>query len=66
MAYDSLNQIMNVKVLRTFHRLIGNAGDVEINVLIVRRKVELIRIITIFEMTIFLHFVQSFLPIRFP
>ena len=66
MTYDSLNQIMNVKVLRTFHRLIRNAGDVEVNVLIVRRKVELIRIITIFEMTIFFHFVQSFLSIGFP
>ena len=66
MTYDSLNQIMNVKVLRTFHRLVRNAGNVEINVLIVRRKVELIRIITIFEMTIFLHFVQFFLSIRFP
>ena len=53
MTYDSLNQVMNVKALRTFHRLIGNAGDVEVNVLVVRRKVELIRIITIFEMTSF-------------
>ena len=66
MTYDSLNQIMNIKILRTFHRFVRNAGDVEINALIVRRKVELIRIITIFEMTIFLHFVQSFLSIRFP
>ena len=50
---------MNVKALRAFHRRIGNARDVEINVLVVHRKVELIRIITISEMTIFLHFVRS-------
>ena len=66
MTCDSLNQVMNVKALRAFHRRIGNAGDVEINVLVVHRKVELIRIITIFEMTIFLHFVQSFLSIGLP
>ena len=66
MTFNSLNQVMNVKALRAFHRRIGNAGDVEINVLVVCRKVELIRIITIFEMTIFLHFVQSFLSIGFP
>ena len=66
MTCDSLNLIMNVKVFRTFHCFVRNAGNVEINVLIVRRKVELIRIITIFEMTIFLHFVQFFLSIKFP
>ena len=48
MTYDSLNQIMNVKILRTFYRFIRNAGDAEINVLNVRLKIELIRIITIF------------------
>ena len=66
MTFDSLNQVMNVNALRAFHRRIGNTGDVEINVLVIHRKVELIRIITIFEMTIFLHFVQSFLSIGLP
>ena len=66
MTFDSPNQIKNVRILRTFHRLVRNAGNVEINVPIVRRKVELIRFITIFEMTIFLHLVQFFLSIRFP
>ena len=66
MTCDSLNQVMNVKALRAFHRRIRNARDVEINVLVVHRKVELIRIITIFEMTVFLHFVQSFLSIGLP
>ena len=50
---------MNANALRAFHRRIGNGGDVEINVLVIHRKVELIRVITIFEITIFLHFVQS-------
>ena len=63
MTFDSLNQVMNVNALRAFHRRIGNTGDVEINVLVVHRKVELIRIISIFEMTIFFHFVQSFFPL---
>ena len=66
MTCDSPNQFKNVKVLGTFHRFVRNAGNVEINVPIVRRKVELIRFITIFEMTIFLHFVQFFLSIKFP
>ena len=50
---------MNVNALRSFHHRIGNTGDVEINVLVIHRKVEPLRAITIFEMTIFLHFVQS-------
>ena len=66
MTFDSLNQVMNANALRAFHRRIGNTGDVEINVLVIHRKVELIRITTIFEMTIFLHFVQSFLSIGLP
>ena len=36
---------LNVNALRAFHRLIGNTGDVEINVLVIHCKVELIRII---------------------
>ena len=55
-----MNQVMNANALRAFHHRIGNTGDVEINVLVIHRKVELIRVITIFEITIFLHFVQSF------
>ena len=66
MTCDSLNQVMNVEALRAFHRFIRNAGDVEINVLVVCRKVELVRFITTFEMTVFLHFVQSFLSIGLP
>ena len=63
MTFDSLNEVMIANALSAFHRRIGNTGDVEINVLVIHRKVELIRVITIFEMTIFLHFVQSFLSI---
>ena len=59
MTFDFLNQVMNANALRAFHHRIGNTGDVEINVLVIHRKVELIRVITIFEITIFLHFVQS-------
>ena len=66
MTFDFLNQVMNANALRAFHRRIGNTGDVEINVLVVHRKVEPIRIITIFEMTNFLHFVQSFFSIGLP
>ena len=63
---DSPNQLKNVKVLGTFHRFDRNAGDVEVNVPVVRRKVKLIRFITTFEMTIFLHCVLFFLSIRLP
>ena len=66
MTFDFLNQVMNANALRAFHRRVRKTGDVEINVLVIHRKVELIRIITIFEMTIFLHFVQSFLSIGLP
>ena len=59
MTFDFLNQVMNANASRAFHHRIGNTGDVEINVLVIHRKVELIRVITIFEITIFLHFVQS-------
>ena len=60
MTFDFLNQVMNAYSLRSFHHRIWNTGDVAINVLVIHRKVELIRVITIFEITIFLHFVQSF------
>ena len=63
---DSPNQFKNVKVFGTFHRFVRNAGDVEINVSSVRHKVKLILFITMFEMTIFLHCVLCFLPVRFP
>ena len=59
MTFDFLNQVMNANALRAFHHRIWHTGDVEINVLVIHRKVELIRVITIFELTIFLHFVQS-------
>ena len=66
MTFNFLNQVMNADALRAFHRRIGNTGDVEVNVLVIHCKTELIRIITIFEMTIFLQFVQSFLSIGLP
>ena len=62
MTFDFLNQVMNANALRSFHHRIWHSGDVEINVLVIHRKVELIRVITIFETTIFLQFVQSSLP----
>ena len=65
MTFDFPNQVMNANALRAFHRRIWHTGDVEINVLVIHRKVELIRVITIFEITIFLHFVQSSFH-RFP
>ena len=57
---------MSANALRALHRRIGNTGDVEVNVLVIHCKVELIRVFTIFEMAIFLYFVQSFLSIGFP
>ena len=65
MTFDFLNQVMNANALRSFHHRIWHTGDVEINVLVIHRKVELIRVITIFEITIFSHFVQSSFH-RFP
>ena len=65
MTVDFLNQVMNANALRSFHHRIWHTRDVEINVLVIHRKVELIRVITIFEITIFLHFVQSSFH-RFP
>ena len=59
MTFDFLNQVMNANALRSFHHRIWHTGDVEINILVIHRKDELIRVITIFEITIFLHFVQS-------
>ena len=59
MTFDFLNQVMNANALRSFHHRIWYTGDVvEINVLVIHRKVELIRVITIFEMTNFLHLCQ--------
>ena len=59
MIFDLLNQVMNVNALRSFHHRIWHTGDVEIDVSVIHRKVELVRVITIFEITNFLHFVQS-------
>ena len=59
MTFDFLNQVINADALRSFHHCIWHTGDVEINVLVVDCTVELIRVITIFEITVFLHFVQS-------
>ena len=60
---ESSHECYNFKNVSPSHQ---ECQDVEVNVLIVRRKVELIRIITIFEMAIFLNFVQSFPSIGFP
>ena len=49
MTFDFLNQVMNANALRSFHHRIWYSRDVEINVLVIHRKVELIRVITIFE-----------------
>ena len=54
-----LNQVMNVNALRSFHHRIWHTGDVEIDVSVIHRKVELVRVITIFELTNFLHFVRA-------
>ena len=56
---DLLNQVMNVIALRSFHHRIWHTGDVEIDVFVIHRKVELVRVITIFEITNFLHFVRA-------
>ena len=66
MTLDFLNQVMNANALRSFHHRIWHTGDVEINVLVIHRKVELIRVITIFEMTNFLALCAIFLPTVFP
>ena len=62
MTFDLLNQVVNVNAVRSFHHRIWHTGDVEIDVFVIHRKVELVRVITIFEMTNFLHFVQSSFP----
>ena len=51
MIFDLLNQVMNVNALRSFHHRIWHTGDVEIDVSVIHRKVELVRVITIFEIT---------------
>ena len=65
MIFDLLNQVMNVNALRSFHHRIWHTRDVEIDVSVIHRKVELFRVITIFEMTNFLHFVRASFH-RFP
>ena len=65
MIFDFLKLVMNVNALRSFHHRVWHTGDVEINVLVIHRKVELIRVITIFEVTNFLHFVRASFH-RFP
>ena len=59
MVFDLLNQVTNVNALRSFHHRIWHTGDVEIDVSVIHRKVELVRVITIFEITNLLHFVRA-------
>ena len=56
---DLLNQVVNVDAMRSFHHRIWHAGDVEVDVFVINRKVELVRVITMFERTNFLHFVRA-------
>ena len=42
-----------------FHHRIWHTGDVEVDIFVINRKVELIHVITMFKRTNFLHFVQS-------
>ena len=62
---DLLNQVVNVNAVRSFHHRIWHTGDVEIDLFVIHRKVELVRVITMFERTNFLHFVRASFH-RFP
>ena len=66
---DLLNQVVNVNTMWSFHHRFWHAGDVEVDVFVINRKVELVRVwrcsITMFERTNFLHFVRAFFH-RFP
>ena len=57
---DLLNQVVNVDAMRSFHHRIWHTGDVEVDVFVIHRKVELVRVITIFEQLLAL--CASFLP----
>ena len=60
---DLLNQVANVNTMWSFHHRIWHAGHVEVDVFVINRKVELVRVwrcsITMFERTDFLHFVRA-------
>ena len=56
---DLLNQVVNVDAMWSFHHRIRHAGDVEVDVFVINRKVELVRVwwcsITMSGRTKFLH-----------
>ena len=66
---DLLNQVVNFNTMWSLYHRIWHAGDVEVDVFLINRKVELVRVwrcsITIFERTNFLHFVRACFH-RFP
>ena len=67
--FDLLNQVVNVDAMWSFHHRVRHAWDVEVNVLLVDCKVELVRVrrcsITMFERTNFWHCVCAWFH-RFP
>ena len=56
---DLLNQVVNVNVVRSFHHRIWHTRNVEVDVFVIHRKVELVRVITMFERTNFMPFVRA-------
>ena len=41
---DLLNQVVNVDAMRSFHHRVRHARDVEVDVFLIDRKVELVRV----------------------
>ena len=66
---DLLNQVVNVNAMWSFHHRIWHAWDVEVDVFLITRKVELVRVwrcsITMFERTNFLYYVCAWFH-KFP
>ena len=63
---DLLNQVVNVNAVWSFHHRIWHAWDVEVDVFVINRKVELVRVwrcnITMFEENQLLALCASLLP----
>ena len=62
---DLLNQVVNVNAIRSFHHRIWHSWDAQVDVFVINLMVELVRVITMFERTNFLHFVRAFFH-KFP
>ena len=62
---DLLNQVVSVNTMWSFHHRIWHTEDVEVDVFVINRKVEFVRVNTMFERTNFLHFVRASFH-RFP